>query len=162
MIAKAAADNDLDRFDRIAIKTPCQMDWYKMEGNERVRFCDLCQRHVYNLVHLSKPEIDKIWKNEPERVCARMIKDTDGRLVTKEWKALPKFRRFQFSTWFLFVLMTCAAPLAAASPAAYRMTKGYLQDWFGSTAMTVNPVPMMGDVEMSGACTPAPEIVPGL
>jgi hypothetical protein len=136
------------------------MDWDQMAGDDRIRFCNLCQRNVYNLVQLSRPEIDQIWKDEPERVCARMVRNESGQLVTRENVNEGKLRKYQFSTLFLFMLMTAAAPLAAISPTVYRATKGWLNSWLGDTATqnanTVSTV-IAGEILMGDICEDFPD-----
>ncbi len=146
-----------DRLDRMQVQTPCEMDWELMAGDKKVRYCDLCQRNVYNLVQLTRVEIDKIWETEPERVCARIMKDDAGRLVTRETDATAaKTKSYQFSTFFLLALMTSCAPLAAVSPALYRSARTYFNSWF-EEPKTSNPVMgkmIMGDVYVAPISNP--------
>ena len=40
----------------VEISEPCRADWDAMPGNDRKRFCNVCQKHVHNLSALSAPE----------------------------------------------------------------------------------------------------------
>ena len=38
-----------DALDRIRVASPCSADWDEMTGNDEVRFCRHCSRHVHDL-----------------------------------------------------------------------------------------------------------------
>jgi len=40
---------DIDRLNRLRIASPCPTAWEQMAGDDRVRFCDPCNLHVYNI-----------------------------------------------------------------------------------------------------------------
>jgi hypothetical protein len=41
--------NKLGKLDSIQVTRPCDTDWELMSGDDRVRFCEACQKNVYNL-----------------------------------------------------------------------------------------------------------------
>ena len=45
---------------RIKIASPCPAAWNEMEGNDGVRFCNQCQKNVYNLSALSRLEAEAL------------------------------------------------------------------------------------------------------
>lgn len=150
---------DLDRsgsvsspLDDLLIRTPCPMDWERMEGDERQRFCSRCQRHVYNLAELTRDEALKLVSDPNERVCGRIYRRPDGTVVTKECPVPGKKafgRRFQFSIATLLALLTSSAALFASAPWIGRKLEPIVQRWFAKP--TPNPVNMtmtvtMGDV----------------
>ena len=44
---------DDELLNQINIPTPCPMDWDGMSGNDRMRFCDFCGKHVYNFAAMT-------------------------------------------------------------------------------------------------------------
>ena len=39
-----------DLLGQFTIPTPCPMDWDRMPGDDRRRYCAACGKHVYNLI----------------------------------------------------------------------------------------------------------------
>jgi hypothetical protein len=61
----------------------CPIDWTKMSGTDRVRFCEACGRHVQNLSLLSDAERSALIKRaRTERVCGSYWVRLTGELVT--------------------------------------------------------------------------------
>jgi hypothetical protein len=50
----------------------------------RVRFCDSCERHVYNLVEMSNSEIRALLLETEGRVCGRIFRRFDGTIMTRD------------------------------------------------------------------------------
>ena len=69
------------------IATPCPISWNQMSGDDRVRFCDHCQLHVYNLSELSKLEAQTLIASKEGRLCARLFQRADGTILTKDCPA---------------------------------------------------------------------------
>jgi hypothetical protein len=70
--------------DRIRIATPCPIGWEQMTGDNRVRFCELCQLNVYNIAELSRTETEALIASTEGRICARMYRRADGTVLTKD------------------------------------------------------------------------------
>jgi hypothetical protein len=67
------------------IRTPCPMDWDRMLGDDRVRFCAACGKHVYNLTVMSPEETASLLfdlRERGERGCVRLYRRPDGTLTT--------------------------------------------------------------------------------
>ena len=73
-----------DSIDRLRIASPCPVGWEKMSGDDRVRFCDQCSLHVYNLAELTRAEAEKLIANTEGRICARLFRRADGTIITKD------------------------------------------------------------------------------
>ena len=73
-----------DRLDGLRIASPCPANWEKMTGDDRVRFCDLCNLHVYNIARMSPKEAVELIANTEGRICARLYRRTDGTVITKD------------------------------------------------------------------------------
>ena len=72
-------------FDNIKIASPCNESWDSMTGDEKVRFCGACERHVYNFSTLTGHQIaELIRENEGQRKCVRFFRRQDGTILTKD------------------------------------------------------------------------------
>jgi hypothetical protein len=76
--------NRMDRIDQIKVASPCSADWDQMSGDDRMRFCDLCNLHVYNISHLSRKEAEALITGAEGRLCARLFQRADGTVITKD------------------------------------------------------------------------------
>ena len=75
------ADEVLARF---TIPTPCPMRWESMSGDDRIRHCAACDKHVYNLTEMAPDEIVSVLSPLRERggeVCGRAFQRADGTLT---------------------------------------------------------------------------------
>ena len=70
--------------DRLRIATPCPVSWEQMTGDDRVRFCDHCSLHVYNISALSRIEAETLIASTEGRLCARLYRRADGSVLTKD------------------------------------------------------------------------------
>lgn len=71
---------NLGRFDGLQVANPCSEDWYSMEGDDHKRFCNKCQRHVYDLSALSEQAAEQFLKqNQSARV--RLYRRADGSVL---------------------------------------------------------------------------------
>ncbi len=73
-----------DRVDQVRIASPCSADWEEMSGNDRVRFCDLCNLHVYNISRMKRREAEALVAGTEGRLCARLFRRADGTVITKD------------------------------------------------------------------------------
>jgi hypothetical protein len=70
--------------DHLRIASPCPANWEAMSGNERVRFCDLCNLQVYNIAQLTRKEAETLIAGAEGRICARIYRRPDGTVITKD------------------------------------------------------------------------------
>ena len=73
-----------DRIDSLRVASPCRANWEQMSGDDRVRFCDLCNLHVYNVARLTQKEAESLIANTEGRLCARLYRRLDGTIITKD------------------------------------------------------------------------------
>ena len=71
------------RLDRVRIAAPCKAEWMQMHGDERVRFCDQCKLHVYNLSAMTQREAARLVASTEDRLCVRFYRRTDGTILTR-------------------------------------------------------------------------------
>ena len=74
----------LNPVDRLRVASPCPAKWDQMSGDDRVRFCDLCNLHVYDISRLSSKEAEALLTKTEGRICARVYRRTDGTVITKD------------------------------------------------------------------------------
>ena len=73
-----------DGFDRLRIASPCQTSWEQMRGDDRARFCESCNLHVYNISELTRKQAEALIASTEGRICARMYRRADGTVLTKD------------------------------------------------------------------------------
>jgi hypothetical protein len=74
---------NLNRLDHLRVASPCSANWDQMSGDDRVRFCDLCNLHVYNIAQLTRKEAATLMAGTEGRLCARLFRRADGTVITK-------------------------------------------------------------------------------
>jgi hypothetical protein len=70
--------------DRIRIASSCPVSWERMTGDARVRFCDECNLHVYNIGEMTRAEAETLFANTEGRLCARVYRRADGTVITRD------------------------------------------------------------------------------
>jgi hypothetical protein len=65
------------------IASPCDQDWSSMSGDDKCRFCSLCEKNVYNLGSMTEIEVNILLKTE-KNVCTRVFKRPDGTILTED------------------------------------------------------------------------------
>jgi hypothetical protein len=73
-----------NRLDQIRVASPCPVGWESMTGDDRVRFCNLCQLKVYNFAELTRGEADALMRTTEGRICGRLYRRTDGTVITRD------------------------------------------------------------------------------
>lgn len=66
------------------IASPCHVGWERMTGDERVRFCDQCNLHVYNISEMTCAAAEALIASTEGRICARLYRRTDGTVLTRD------------------------------------------------------------------------------
>jgi hypothetical protein len=73
-----------NKLDQIQILKPCASDWEEMTGNDRMRYCEECKKHVYNLSKMSRREAEALIATRRGNLCARIVRQPDGTILTQE------------------------------------------------------------------------------
>ncbi len=66
----------------LRIASPCQASWEAMRGDDRVRFCALCSKHVYSLSNLTTTEASDLIQQAEGHLCVRLYRRKDGTVLT--------------------------------------------------------------------------------
>lgn len=132
--------------DVIQVNTPCTADWEKMAGDERVRFCEGCGKHVHNLAGMSRTEAERLVCERAGELCVRFARGEDGVVQTLDYRPLVgRGRGWKFWT----VVSACAATLVAAA-------NGYF-----FRPQSPKPMPLLGALPVNVMGKPAPPPVMG-
>jgi hypothetical protein len=97
--------------DQIAVESPCLVSWDAMHGDEQVRFCEGCQKNVYNLSEMTFAQVAQLIEGKEDRLCIQMCRNRDGTLLTADsptgwrWALFKCLRRRMAWTASLFALV---------------------------------------------------------
>lgn len=73
----------LTLLDRVQVKSPCTEDWNEMVGNDQVRFCSHCSKHVHNLSAMTRREAEALALKSNGNLCIRYRRNpVDQTVVT--------------------------------------------------------------------------------
>ena len=68
----------------LRIASPCPASWTAMQGDGRVRFCESCSKHVYDLSGMTALEARSLFEETEGRVCVRLYRRRDGTVLTSD------------------------------------------------------------------------------
>ena len=103
--------------ESVRVANPCSADWDKMQGDDRVRFCQSCAKNVFNLSELSKSEAEKLITEKQGNLCVQYYQRADGTVITDDCPVGLKIVRRPFK-W----LVASFAALLVAVGAAHAST----------------------------------------
>ncbi len=69
--------------EHVKVAAPCPADWERMVGDERSRYCDRCNLHVYNLSGMTRREAEALVTSNEGRLCVRFYRRPDGTILTR-------------------------------------------------------------------------------
>ena len=95
--------------DVIDIARPCPANWDAMRGDAQARFCDHCQKHVYNLSEMTRDAAEALIIEKEGKFCARLYRRADGTVQTADCGGGWKLRAKKLGT---LAGMACAAVLS--------------------------------------------------
>jgi hypothetical protein len=67
---------------KLEIASPCNADWDQMAGDDAVRFCGKCEKHVYQLSEMTTTQVEALLALEGETPCVRFYQRKDGTILT--------------------------------------------------------------------------------
>ncbi len=70
--------------NNLRIASPCPAMWEAMLGDDRVRFCDSCSKHVYNVSDLTADEAVALIQKSDGYSCVRLYRRKDGTVLTAD------------------------------------------------------------------------------
>lgn len=72
------------RLDVLQVTRPCTERWSAMEGTDAVRYCRICDSHVYDLSQLTRDEAEELLELTGASACVRFYRRADGTIATKD------------------------------------------------------------------------------
>lgn len=100
---------------RVRVASPCEASWDEMQGNGRVRFCQHCQKNVYNLTAMTREAAEELLRERlAGGVCVRYYERADGTILTEDCPVGVKKKRRRLA----LVAAAGAAAMAAGAAAA--------------------------------------------
>src|SRR3990167_4880546 len=68
----------------LSISAPCSADWNSMTGDDKKRFCSLCNHNVFNVSAMRPAEAEAFLSSQfGKRVCVKYYKRRDGTLISQ-------------------------------------------------------------------------------
>jgi carboxypeptidase family protein len=102
----------------LRIASPCPNEWERMTGDDHVRFCDSCSLHVYNFSEMTSDEIKSLILRTEGRICGRLLRRTDGTIMTRDCpvglRALRQRVSRRAAATFASILSLCSVVLPQA------------------------------------------------
>lgn len=68
--------------DNVRIAAPCDKAWNAMPGDDRTRYCDACEKNVFNLVGMGHDDAMQLIHEKEGNLCVRLYQRSDGTLLT--------------------------------------------------------------------------------
>ncbi len=129
----------------IQVASPCEANWNAMTGDARVRHCDACQKHVYNLSEMTHQQAEALILAKEGKLCVTFFRRADGTILTADcpvglWEAAHR----RMSYW----LATAAAGLVGLVALGVGMTR------------TWSPLRMYNQQVMGGLQRSFPPVAP--
>ena len=107
--------------DNVHIAKPCPAIWSEMEGDDRMRYCKLCRLNVFDISAMTRDEAEKLIRENTGRLCMRLHRRADGRLITKDCPVGVSAMRKRIG---IMVASAAALALAAFAKSATLWTSG--------------------------------------
>ncbi len=63
---------------RVRVASPCNQGWDTMQGNDQVRFCDHCAKHVHDLSEMTPEAALELVAKSEGQLCVRYESNPDG------------------------------------------------------------------------------------
>jgi hypothetical protein len=105
----------LPMLDVARVARPCSMSWHAMAGDDRVRFCHHCSKHVYNLSAMTREAAEKLLQEHEGSLCVQLFRRSDGTVVTADCPAPPR-RAWVLAAVGASALVASAATLPTRPP----------------------------------------------
>jgi hypothetical protein len=164
----------LEVLDDLRVASPCPMDWDRMVGDEKRRFCEHCGLHVHNTTAMTQQEVLALVAEAGRggRVCARLYKRADGTLLTRDCPVGLRAARARLRR----VCGRVAAGLSLLLSGAWVFGRGQeggdtrlsavqpfatLRDWLNPLS-PLPPAPRFQSIVMGSLCGPLPPSAPVL
>lgn len=134
--------NDDQLLGQLTIAEPCVQDWSALPGDERVRFCAACGKHVYNLGIMPAAEAACLIRARAGNLCA--VLPAQGEPSQAASRLQPPVSRGQFHIRFIMTVI-----------AGVGTVLGLTRSWWRSEAPAVAPRVNATMIRGKIACPPS-------
>lgn len=101
----------LSLLDDVRVASPCDESWEAMEGDDKKRFCGVCQKNVFNLSAMTREAAEALLREADGELCIRLYRRTDGTVLTTD---CPVGARRKLRNRVAFVALAATGVLLAA------------------------------------------------
>ncbi len=70
--------------DNLRIASPCDQSWEAMRGGDQRRFCDACEKNVYDVSQMSPEALVALIEETEGKFCGRLYQRPDGKVITED------------------------------------------------------------------------------
>ena len=77
-------NNRLKILNNLSIATPCSSDWDKMDSVAQGKFCQECNKNVFDTSLLSRAELAAILKENPKRCLRIVTRKASGQVIFRQ------------------------------------------------------------------------------
>ncbi len=74
----------LEILNNVQVASPCSASWDDMIGDDFSRFCNQCDKNVYNLSALTAEAAIQLVREKEGNLCGRFFRRADGTLLTAD------------------------------------------------------------------------------
>jgi hypothetical protein len=139
-----SASRRLPLLQQVRVASPCSASWEAMRGDAQVRFCEGCQKNVYNLSAMTRVDAEALLVKHEGQLCVRVYQRADGTVMTADCPVGVRRKRVRR----IALSVAGAGVLAAGAAAATTTTMGKPEVVMGG----IEPVAVTGQ-----AAVPPPE-----
>lgn len=156
----------------LQVASPCPMSWDAMRGDDQARFCEQCQKHVYNFAAMTTEEGLALIAHTEGEFCGRLTRRADGMLMTADCPVglaarLHRFRRRVVYSVLAVSLMILglvsfrqikAGATNGTGEANFSLISATLDDWLDQLRVWAGWPPRRTVVTMGGCPAPPPTL----
>jgi len=78
------AKTSQELINNVQIATPCMVGWDTMSGDDKVRFCGMCEKNVYDISALTADAAVELIREKKGNVCIQLYRRNDGTVLTED------------------------------------------------------------------------------
>jgi hypothetical protein len=127
------------KLETLRIPEPCSVGWENMTGDDKIRFCNQCNKQVFNLSVMTHRQAEAIIAATRGNLCARIATRTDDNVLTAQTYTNPLPNLHQISRRALPIASAVISAMMTFNPSMAAQTHP-LKTHQGSTrAQKANP-----------------------
>lgn len=84
LLDDAKARQRLPVLDDVRVASPCKVAWDTMVGDDQVRHCTVCDKHVFNLSGMTRDDAEAVIAAANGTLCVRYFRRADGTILTAD------------------------------------------------------------------------------